>query len=142
MGFTIDYQLTEPVTSEIEAAMLDAVNTLAAGRTWLSCEPPDIRNYEGVLTGFSKPNFMPHPDDVAAAEEEGLPDGTVNDLLDILCELSRQFDVDWEISHEFSDGPVGFIRSGNVDDEVRMQCQAINDLAAGLDIDELDLDDL
>ena len=142
MGFSITYQLTEPVSVETEAAILGAIETLRSGRTWLSCEPPFLRNYDGVLSGSSKPNFTPHPDDVAAAEAEGLPDGTVNDLLEILCELSRQFRVDWEISHEYSDGPLGYIRGGDIDDDVRTHCEAFNDLASDLGMEGFDLDDL
>ena len=142
MGFSIGYQLTEPVTGEIEAAMLDATDSLCAGRTWLSCEPPCLVNYDGILAGASKPNFAPHPDDVASAESEGLPAGTVNDLLEILSQLSRQFNVDWEISHDYSDGPVGYIRGGEIDDDVRTQCEAFNDLAGELGMADFDLDDL
>lgn len=88
MGFSVAFELTESVPVEKEAAIVKALESLRHGRTWLSCEPPFLRNYDGVLSGFSKPNFMPHRDNVASAEAEGLPDGTLNDLLDILCQLS------------------------------------------------------
>jgi hypothetical protein len=101
-----------------------------------------LHKYDGLLGGSSKPNFTPHPDDVASAEAEGLPDGTLNDLLDILCQLSRQFNVDWEISRDYSDGPLGYIRGGNIDEDVRTQCTAFNDLAADLGMEGLDLDGL
>jgi hypothetical protein len=142
MGFAISFDMTESVSDEMETAILKALESLRAGRTWLSCEPPFLLKYDGVLSGSSKPNFMPHPEDVASAEAEGLPDGTLNDLLDILCELSRQFRVEWEISHDHSDGPVGYIRRGHVDEEVRIQCETFSDLAADLGIEGFDLDDL
>ena len=142
MGFSVGFELTESVDPEKEAAILKTLESLRHGRTWLSCEPPFLHKYDGVLTGSSKPNFMPHPDDVASAKAEGLPDGTLNDLLDILCQLSRQFAIDWEISHDHSDGPLGYIRGGHVDEEVRIQCEAFNDLAADLGIDGFDLNDL
>ncbi len=66
----------------------------------------------------------------------------MNDLLEILCELSRQFGVDWEISHNYSDGPLGYIRGGAIDDDVRTQCEAFNDLASDLGMEGFDLDDL
>jgi hypothetical protein len=122
--------------------MLDKINSLSSGRTWLSCEPPWLFNNDGALMGISKPNFSPHPDDVASARSEGLPDGTLIDLLDILCELSRDFDVEWEISHDYSEGPIGYIRNGVCDDEVRTQCTAFNDLADELGGQDFDLDDL
>lgn len=142
MGFSIGYELTEPVSPQLESALLDALESLRTGRAWLSCEPPFLHNYDGVLSGSSKPNFTPHPDDVAAAEAEGLPDGTLDDLLEILCQLSRQFNVDWEISHDYSDGPLGYIRAGVVDEDVRVQCDAFNDLVDDLRVENFDLDDL
>ncbi|MGN6545981.1 MAG: hypothetical protein ACTHK7_13085 [Aureliella sp.] len=140
MGFAVGYETTKPVAPELQPEVLQAVAELARGRTWLSCEPPHLIDSGGMLIGASKPNFMPHPDDVASAKREGLPDGTLNDLLDILCELSHRFDVDWQISHDHSDGPLGYIRNGVCDEEVRVQCDAFTELAQELGGEEFDLD--
>jgi hypothetical protein len=142
MGFAVAYQTTEPISPALQREMLDKINSLSSGRTWLSCEPPCLFNNDGALMGISKPNFSPHPDDVASARAEGLPDGTLIDLLDILCELSRDFDIEWEISHDYSEGPIGYIRNGVCDDDVRTQCTASNDLADELGSPDFDLDDL
>lgn len=66
------------------------------GRTWLSCEPVHFftNDEDGHLLGGSKPNFRPHPDDVASAAREALPDGSARDMLDILCGLSRDHGID------------------------------------------------
>lgn len=57
--------------------------------------------------------------------------------------LSRRYEVDWELSHDHSDGPLGYIRSGVCDEEVRTQCDAFTDLAAELfGGEDFDLDDL
>ena len=61
------------------------------------------------------------PDDVAAVASEGLPDGTVQDLLDALCQISREYNVDWEFSHDHDPGPIGFIRHGVADDRLIRQ---------------------
>ncbi|HYO23416.1 MAG TPA: hypothetical protein VEQ85_00545 [Lacipirellulaceae bacterium] len=87
---------------------------------------------DGRLYGDSKLNFQPHPDDAAAAEQEGLPDGTPRDLLHILAKLSRAHGVDWEISHDYSDGPVGYIRGGEVDGLALSQIGSISDVGATL----------
>jgi hypothetical protein len=84
------------------------------------------------LFGGSKPNFQPHPDDVASAAEEGLPDGTVLDLIDVLCQLSREHGVDWQFSHDYDLGPIGFIRGGVCDGRLREQVEAFADLGAFL----------
>ncbi len=141
MGFAVAYQTTEQISPALQRQLIDAMNDLSVGRTWLSCEPPFLMNEGGTLVGASKPNFAPHPDDVSSAKSEELPDGTLNDVLDVLCELSRRFDVDWEISHDHSDGPLGYIRNGVCDDEVRTQCDAFTDLAGELGVEGFDLDD-
>jgi len=141
MGFTVAYQSTEAISPALQREMIDTMSHLIKGRTWLSCEPPTLVNENGILCGASKPNFTPHPDDISSAKLEGLPDGTLNDLLEVLCGLSRQYDVDWEISHDHCDGPVGYIRKGVCDNDVRTQCDAFNNLADELREEGFDLDD-
>lgn len=68
-----------------------------------------------ILSGGSKPTIEPDANDVASAATEGLPDGTVNDLLDVLAAASTEYSVDWEISHDHSPEPIGFIINGNKD---------------------------
>jgi hypothetical protein len=144
MGFTIYYRSTRPVPSERADAIRAAAYELIDGRTWLSCEPvgffPDQE--DGHLFGGSKPNFQPHPDDAASAAKEGLPDGTVNDLLDILCQLSSEFDVDWEFSHDHDAGPIGHVRGGVCEPRLRDQMEAFGDLGNILQelMDDTDLE--
>src|SRR4051794_31526690 len=109
MGFTFYYRSTRRVARAEAAAIDRAAAELSRGRSWLSCEPVCFvaGAGDGHLLGGSKPNFQPSSEDAAAADEEGLPDGTTHDLIEILCELSRTHDVDWEISYDFSGGPVG-----------------------------------
>jgi len=140
MGFTVYYRSTEPVDAQKRAAVEAACRKLCRGRTWLSCEPlcffPDDDHH---MSGGSKPNFMPHPDDVASAQAEGLPDGTIRDALDILCQLSEEYDVDWEISHDYSDGSLGFVRDGRPDPDVLREietCGSLAELLADTDMDE------
>lgn len=141
MGFTVYYRTTEPVDPSTRVAIDASCTKLCRGRTWLSCEPVSFfgGDDDGHMMGGSKPNFMPHPDDVASAMSEGLPDGTVQDALDVLCQLSRDHRVDWEISHDDSDGPIGFIRSGQADPEVVVRIEAfgsLGDLLAEYGLDE------
>jgi hypothetical protein len=137
MGFEVYFRSTQPVDKPVTDAIIDAADAANEGRTWLSCEPVYIFNREdGHLEGGSKPNFRPHPDDAASAASEGLPDGTVRDMLDILCQLSRDHGVDWEISHDHSDGPIGYIEGGVCDDEVLAQIEAFADLS-GFFLEEL-----
>jgi hypothetical protein len=127
MGFTVYYRSTKPVRGDTADAIRDAAIPLIGGRTWLSCEPvmffPD--QPDGKLMGGVKPNFHPHPDDAAAGEREGLPDGTLLDALNVLCELSREFGVDWSFSHDHDPGPIGFIRAGGCEPGLRDQVEAL-----------------
>ncbi len=132
MGFAIAYRTTEPVNHEVATRLEAAASAACAARTWLSCEPPILQFHDGHLLGISKPNFMPHPLDVTSAANEGLPDGVVSDLLTLLCKWSSDFAVDWEISHDYSNGPLGYIRNGICDAKVRTQCEAFGHLAEDL----------
>ncbi len=140
MGFSVAYQTTERISPALQREILDAASQLTNGHTWLSCEPPYLVDEKGILAGASKPNFSPHPADVASAKSLGLPDGTLNDLMEVLCELSRRFDVDWEISHDYSDGPLGYIRQGVCDENVKKNCDDFKDLADELGEEGFDLE--
>jgi hypothetical protein len=141
VGFTVYYRSLDVVEDEKRSAIAAACEAFGRGRTWLSCEPVYFfgGDDDGHLLGGSKPNFMPHPDDVASAQAEDLPDGTIEDALDILCQLSREHGVDWEISHDYSEGPIGFIRNGEADAEVLQQIEAFGGL--GDILSEFDMDD-
>jgi hypothetical protein len=130
MGFTIYYRSTRPISPAKAAAIKEAAHILVAGHTWLSCEPVSFFNVpdDGLLCGGSKPNFNPHPDDVASAAERGLPDGTTSDLLDILCRLSREHGVDWEIRDDYSGGPLGYVRKGIAEGQLVGQMEVLADL--------------
>jgi hypothetical protein len=129
VGFSINYRSTRPVTAEEAKVIDEAADGLSQGRSWLSSEPVFFaRLDDGHLAGSSKPNFQPHPDDAAEAAKSGLPDGTSLDVLEILRLLSRDHGVDWELSHDYSDGPIGFIRAGITDPEVANQLTAFADL--------------
>ena len=121
MGFSITYHTTHAVTPAEAQKIRAAADKLTDGYTWLSCEP--VTFYEelddGRLAGFCKPNFHPHPDDIASALSEGLPDGTVQEMLDVLCELSQRFRVDFELTHDETDGAAGYIRGGVCDAGLR-----------------------
>jgi hypothetical protein len=141
LGFAVSYRSTKPVEPAKYARIQAAIKHAIRGRTWLSSEPACVsRQKDGHLCGASKPNFQPHPDDVAAARTENLPDGTISDVVRILCDVSRTEGVDWELSHDESGGPIGLIRNGIADPDVLAQiesfadiCQILGDLEAGLE---------
>jgi hypothetical protein len=131
MGFSVYYRSTRPVAPDEADAIKRAAARLCRDRSWLGCEPVGFfpGRADGHLFGRSKPNFQPHPDDAASAARSGLPDGTTRDLLDVLCQLSRAHRIDWEVSHDYSGGPVGYIRRGVCEPEALTQLEAFADLA-------------
>lgn len=134
MGFTVYYRSTTPVARNGVERIIQAVGETIRGRSWLSCEPVAFfgADEDGHLSGGSKPNFMPHPDDAASAKREGLPDGTIHDVIEILCDISKSYGVDWEIGQDDYDGPVGFIRNGVADPAVLRQIEGFMDLCDAL----------
>lgn len=130
MGLSVYYRSVQPVDADLTEVIRDAARQASQGRSWLSCEPVRFHtaDEDGHLVGASKPNFQPHPDDAASAATTGFPDGTTRDLLEVLCHLSREHGVDWEIGHDYSDGPIGQIRDGECDEDVAMQIEAFAEL--------------
>ncbi len=120
MGFTVYYRSTRPVSAAESDVIDEAAGRLCDDRDSFGWEEVsfDLECADAYLWGGSKPHPGRHPDDAASAAGEGLAQRRTRDLLDVLCQLSRDHRVDWEISHDFSDGPVGSIRSGVADVEV------------------------
>jgi hypothetical protein len=134
MGFTVYYRSTNAVDQGQADAITRSAAELCQGRTWLHCEPVWFYSGsdDGHMRGGSKPNFLPHPTDAESAERSRLPDGTPRDMLDVLSQLSRDHAVDWEISHDHSGGPIGYIRGGECDEDVLTQIEVFADVADGL----------
>ncbi|WP_199186902.1 hypothetical protein [Blastopirellula marina] len=130
MSFTVYYRSTEPVSDALSIRLTDAAAAICRERDWLSCEPISFfETTDGHLKGGSKPNFSPHPNDVDSFKSQSLPDGTMLDALDVLCELSRKHKVNWEFSHDHDEGPIGFIIKGECDQNLLAQVEALDQLA-------------
>ena len=43
---------------------------------------------------------------------------TIHDLIDTLCQISRDHQVNWEVGHDGHEGPAGYIRSGLAEDKL------------------------
>lgn len=130
MGFSLYYRTVQRVSAEKAVSIQRAAAAANERRSWLSCEPVQFNpiHIAGHLEGGSKHNFSPSAEDAAAARREELPDGTARDLIDILCTLSREHGVDWEIRHDAVPGPIGIIRRGIGSAKLLEQVDALADV--------------
>jgi hypothetical protein len=86
-------------------------------RDWLTCEPITLfrDTNDGHLRGES--GFAREAD--AGVGPTTRPDGICEDLINILCDLSRTHAVDWELRHDGDPAFLGIIRAGVCPRDVR-----------------------
>jgi hypothetical protein len=125
MAATISYQSLRSITPSEDRQIRDSIQSYAKQRSWLSCEPVTFFEHsaDGTLQGASKPNFEP----IKSAPSD-LPDGNAADMVEVLCQISKSFNLDWEVVLEGGQ-PSGYIRDGVPDEslttEIRLLVQFI-----------------
>lgn len=133
MGFAVSYRLITRLSEMDEVKLFAAAKQLGAGRGYASCEGLRLmRLDDGWVGGSSKPNIAPHDDELAELAADGLPDTTISDIIEMLRKLSQQFSLEWEIDHDYSDGALGYIRHGEVDEAVQSFVDVLTQV--GIDI--------
>jgi hypothetical protein len=134
MGFSIHYRSTEAMHPARAYEIKQHAQRLIDGYTWVSCEPVIVHQQsDGYLAGQSKPNFFPAEIEAHAADMEGIPDGTVLALAEVLCLLSRDHGVDWDIAHDYEPDPIGRICDGVADVDLIEQLETLGSLGDLLD---------
>ncbi len=131
MEFTVYYTSTKPVPTGLRTKIEETVESLNNGHSWLSCEPVGFfsEDDEGRWIGGSKPIFDEvYEDDIAFGEKSGLPHGNLDAVVEILSKISSQYRVNWEFSHDYSDGPIGTIQDGRCDDELTQALSELSDI--------------
>jgi hypothetical protein len=121
VSFSVSYRSTRAVTAA-EAEAIDLATIPSCNDPeWVGCEPIFFHEClaayaDGHLSGSSKPSLKPHQSPLIPDLETRV--ATVRDMIDALCQISRDHQIDWEIGHDYHDGPVGYIRSGLADDKL------------------------
>lgn len=129
MGFSIHYCSTETMHPVRAYEIKQHAQRLIDQYAWFSCEPVILQQQtDGYLAGQSKPNFFPAESEVHAPDPSGVPDGTVLTLAEVLCVLSREHGVDWDIAHDYEPDPIGRISGGVADIELIEQLETLGSL--------------
>ena len=133
MGFDISYRTTEQISSSLQREIVDETDSLYAQHSWVHVTGPTLSDDGGFLLGSSRLSPQCDEDDAADARLGGAPDGMLAALLDSLCKLSAKFDIEFEIEHDHSEGPVGVIRYGKADDAVQSTFDGLDAMFDGLE---------
>ena len=121
----------------------DDVDRLVREFVWCNCEPVKLKQEaDGFLAGQSSVWFC--ADDVLENHFSSLPPAVLITIIEVLCQLSANHDVDWVIGHDYEVGPVGRICDGiaevNLIEEIET-LDSLGDLIDDIDRDECDIDD-
>ena len=128
-GVRVRYASTRALTAAEFAAVTAAAARYSGGFGWLLCEPPRFATADGRAEGSSAPRFHPAAEDLAAAAAVCGPHGTVETLLEVLSQVSRECGVDWELTHDAAAGRIGFVTAGVPDPAAVALIDGVADLA-------------
>ena len=138
MSFSIHYRSTETMHPAQAFEIKQHAESLVGRYSWLSCEPISLKQQpDGYLSGQSKPTFFPAEVESEAVHIDGMPDGTVLSLAEVLCVLSREHGVDWSIGHDYEPEPIGQISNGVAGEDLIEQLETFGSIGDLLD-DSLD----
>jgi hypothetical protein len=110
MGHTLTYRTCQPLSPEQEAAVRSAADAFNQGRAWVLTFFRDER--DGHLTCYMEPSDRPDGNPAGGKTLQWPGPYEAKCLLDGLCGISRDCQVDWEIHHPYGLRPVGVIRGG------------------------------
>ena len=141
MGTSIVYRSVEPIASGRKDEVAEFAETLVVNYVWVSCEPVSFYDEcdDGRLVGSSKLVFDPSLEEIEALSTESLPDGTIADVLNVLSQISTRFKVDWEVSHDYDETPIGYIRNGQIDADLNRAIMAFSQIE-GMISEVMDVD--
>jgi hypothetical protein len=131
MGHTLTYHSCQPVDAEREAAIRKAVDTFNVGRDWilhLLKEPAT-----GKLIGTMELKSELDSGRASAGKQRWPGPYEAKCMVDALCDISRDCQVDWEIRATYAARPVGTIRGGVCQSDQEAHEEAMSAWRARLD---------
>jgi hypothetical protein len=104
MGMGLHYTTLAAVEPAVRHAIERDAERANRRQTWVLCEPigffPEDQDPDGRLSGFSKLNLFPTPEELAEAGPAGRNANDVRFLVSQLCQWSRKYGLDWRLCFE------------------------------------------
>src|SRR5262249_11224556 len=104
MGMGLHYTTLASVEPAVRHAIERYAERANRRQTWVLCEPihffPEGHDPDGKLSGFSKLNLFPTPEELAEAGSAGRHANDVRFLVMQLCRWSRRHGLDWRLCFE------------------------------------------
>ncbi len=139
MGLCIYFQSKETMHPALAFEIRQQAEEMSRQYLWIRWDAPRlVQHTDGFLAG----NVFPYPDLTEKDEFEcgNLPDGDLMTMIEILCALSRDHDVDWVLRDDY--GPhLGEIRQGVSDEELCQQIETLECIAELIERDGESLDE-
>ena len=141
MGLSIHYRSIQPMHPAAAFEIKKQASELNDLYAWNGCEEVVLeQRTDGILAGSSVTSFVVDAEFLAADASLDSA-GDIARLIDVLCELSRCHEVDWEIEHDYEPEVVGCIREGIADIELIEELETIQTIGEMLgDFDEHELE--
>jgi hypothetical protein len=129
MGVSIMYESDRPLTLAEITAVREAAQQFNAGRWWLYSEGLFFftDSDDNTLTGCSKYNPLPSPDETAEARRSGTIISGLPEVIEFLAQTSANNGPGWRLS--FEEHSLGFIRNGAVEPGLESKVKVLAQMA-------------
>lgn len=125
MGFCIQYRSTESMHPATAYAVEQSADHWNSQFAWSLCEPVILKQRtDGRLVGQSDVRFECAAELVA--DDHSLPEAILMTLIEVLCRLSFEHAVDWEVNDGEQTGLTGQIREGVADESLVEQIETLD----------------
>jgi len=134
MGHTLSCRTCRVIDADRESALRRAVDAFNRERTWILSLATD--DADGHLRCTMEPVGEPGGNSPEGERPRWPGPYEAKCLLDALCEISGEHDVDWEVWATYAQRPVAVIRGGVCIDDPEAHAEAVRRRCAELDAAE------
>lgn len=129
MGVCLYFRTAESVPADVAEAIRNELARTNRSARWIYCEPLDLDQdaADGRLTGRTKLNLHPWPDEYTTAMREPAERGDFQTVLDALADWSGRYQLTWEVGVEGH--PLGRVAGGECDPGLAEALEAMTAVA-------------